>query len=335
MGFLKPFSNAPPGRISMKTIAFGATLATLIVSSAVASAKVPKIRVTVVENVPQTSSYSWQVAGRGSVSCYGSSCSSYYMPSNGGQATVHGAIVRLLLPDGRIVIARCMAKPDVAINIAYALAMLPASTMYRDCRMPDANSTIDAEFSRSNVKLFMQAPSIDGSGRFSSETYLVTGVLQPEPIAERPAQTETRPEMGSNAGAAISLSDAPTRLSSSSPAAQEEASNTAATSETQGLLPPQSPDTAKVTSQKETPEELAKLVLDGQASRCAVLTVPPHAVVYIDGIKEGMSPDAFILVKHGDTPRIITTTMNGYKTVDTPIVPDGTIVHVELIMEKQ
>jgi hypothetical protein len=334
MGFLKPFSNTPPGRKSMKAITFGATLATLIVSSAVASAKVPKIRVTVVENVPQTSSYSWQVAGRGSVSCYGSSCSSYYMPSNGGQATVHGAIVRLLLPDGRIVIARCMAKPDIAVNIGYALAMLPASTMYRDCRMPDANSTIDAEFSRSSVKLFMQAPSIDGSGRFSSETYLVTGVLQPEPIAERPAQTETRPEMGSNA-AAISLSGPPMRTPLSSPVAQEEASNTVARPETEGRLPPQSSDTAKVTSQKETPEELAKLVLDGQASRCAVLTVPPHAAVYIDGVREGMSPNAFILVKHGDTPRIITTTMNGYKTVDTPIVPDGTIVHVELIMEKQ
>jgi hypothetical protein len=125
------------------------------------------------------------------------------------------------------------------------------------------------------------------------------------------------------------------RVSSSSPAAQEEASNTVTTHKTEGLLPPQSSDTTKGTSREETPEELANLVLDGQASRCAVLTVPPHAAVYIDGIREGVSPNAFILVRHGDTPRIITTTMNGYKTVDTPIVPDGTIVHVELIMERQ
>ena len=51
-----------------------------------------------------------------------------------------------------------------------------------------------------------------------------------------------------------------------------------------------------------TPQELAQLVQQGQASRCAVITTPPGAEVYIDGNKAGVAPFAFALLKHEDTP---------------------------------
>jgi len=70
-------------------------------------------------------------------------------------------------------------------------------------------------------------------------------------------------------------------------------------------------------------QELAELVQKGQASRCAVVTVPPGAEVYVDGNKAGLSPLAFVLLKQGDTPRKITVKMTGYKTVEKAVVPDG------------
>lgn len=177
-------TNSDPYRklIALLAVALGSLSAT---------ADTIKLKVTVIENIPTTTSYDWQVAGRDSVSCYSSGCTSYFTPSNSGTASVNGAVLKLLLPDGRIVIAECSAKPDVAANLANSLAENQASTVYRDCRRPEVNSAIDAEFNRSQVKLFMQAPSIDGTGRKSSETYYITGVLQPN--ASRPVNSPAPP----------------------------------------------------------------------------------------------------------------------------------------------
>jgi len=82
-------------------------------------------------------------------------------------------------------------------------------------------------------------------------------------------------------------------------------------------------------------QELAELVQKGQASRCAVVTVPPGAEVYVDGNKAGLSPLAFVLLKQGDTPRKITVKMTGYKTVEKAVVPDGKIVPISLALEEQ
>jgi hypothetical protein len=87
--------------------------------------------------------------------------------------------LKLLLPDGRIVIAECVAKENTVADFLIAATGNEASTTYRSCKAPAANSTIDAEFNRSQVKLFMREPSIDGTGRMSSETYYIKGVLQP------------------------------------------------------------------------------------------------------------------------------------------------------------
>jgi hypothetical protein len=169
------------------------TLALLVVAlgSFSATADTIKLKVTVLENIPTTTSYDWQVSGKDTISCYSSGCTSYFTLPNSGTATVSGAVLKLLLPDGRIVIAECDAKPDVAANLANALAESQASTVYRNCRRPEANSTIDAEFNRSQVKLFIQAPSIDGTGKVSSETYYIEGVLQPN--ASQPANSPVPP----------------------------------------------------------------------------------------------------------------------------------------------
>jgi hypothetical protein len=85
----------------------------------------------------------------------------------------------------------------------------------------------------------------------------------------------------------------------------------------------------------QTPEEMAAEVQAGQASRCAVITNPPGAEIDIDGNKAGLSPMFFVLLKHGDTPRIITIKMDGYKTVEKEVVPDGRTIPLGLTLERE
>jgi hypothetical protein len=88
------------------------------------------------------------------------------------------------------------------------------------------------------------------------------------------------------------------------------------------------------TGHASTPQELAALVAKGQASRCAVITNPAGAEVYIDGNKGGVSPLVFVLLKQGDTPRTVTIKMAGYKTVEKQFVPDGKIIPISVTLEK-
>lgn len=84
-----------------------------------------------------------------------------------------------------------------------------------------------------------------------------------------------------------------------------------------------------------TPQELADLVKNAQASKCAVVTNPSGADVYVDGNRAGVSPLAFTLLRKGDTPRKITVSMRGYKTVEKEVVPDGKIIPMGLTLDKQ
>lgn len=140
------------------------------------------LQVTVIENVPTSNDYNWSVSGSSSVSCYGYSCSAYYNPPEGGTAQANGAVLKLLLSDGRIVIAECEMKPDNARNWINAIGSMNgsvASAVYRNCRVPESGSIIGAKFKGNNVKLFMREPSIDGTGKGYSETYWIRGVLEP------------------------------------------------------------------------------------------------------------------------------------------------------------
>jgi hypothetical protein len=84
-----------------------------------------------------------------------------------------------------------------------------------------------------------------------------------------------------------------------------------------------------------TPQELADLVQEGQASRLAVITNPSGAEIYVDGNKAGISPMATTLLRYGDTPRVITIKMSGYTTVEKSFVPDGKVIPIGLNLEKE
>jgi hypothetical protein len=103
------------------------------------------------------------------------------MPPRSGTENIKGAVLRLQRPDSSIVIAQCVAKGEVFLTMVLSAATQDVNSplIYRDCRIPDANSTVEAEFHRNSVKLFMRAPSVDGTGKVSSETYSIRGVLQP------------------------------------------------------------------------------------------------------------------------------------------------------------
>lgn len=84
-----------------------------------------------------------------------------------------------------------------------------------------------------------------------------------------------------------------------------------------------------------TPEELADLVKNGKASRCAVITTPPGAEIFVDGNKAGVSPLVFVLLRNGDAPRTLTIKLDGYRTVEKTMIPDGKIIPLGLTLEKE
>jgi hypothetical protein len=89
-----------------------------------------------------------------------------------------------------------------------------------------------------------------------------------------------------------------------------------------------------IDGKQSTPQQMADLVAQGNASRCAIVTTPAGAEVFIDGNKGGITPFIFVLIKR-DKPRIISIKMSGYKTVDKEIDPDGKTVPISLVLEKQ
>lgn len=83
-----------------------------------------------------------------------------------------------------------------------------------------------------------------------------------------------------------------------------------------------------------TPQENEELVKEGKASRCAFITNPSGAEIFIDGNKAGVTPFALVLVKL-DKPRVVTFKLVGYKTVEKEYDPDGKLIPVALTLEKE
>jgi hypothetical protein len=84
-----------------------------------------------------------------------------------------------------------------------------------------------------------------------------------------------------------------------------------------------------------SPEELAEMIKNGNASKCVIVTEPPGAEIYIDGFKAGVTPLVFALLKKGDAPRTIEVRMNGYRTIEKHLVPDGQLILLSSNLEKQ
>ena len=83
-----------------------------------------------------------------------------------------------------------------------------------------------------------------------------------------------------------------------------------------------------------TPKEQFSLIQAGQASRCGIETNPSGADIYVDSTKVGISPLGFLLLRKGDTPRVITIKLDGYKTVEKTFVPDGKVISIAVTLEK-
>ena len=83
-----------------------------------------------------------------------------------------------------------------------------------------------------------------------------------------------------------------------------------------------------------TKEEIAQAIKDGRASRCAIITDPPGAEVFIDGNKLGITPIVTNLMKR-DAPRTVTVKLAGYKTFEKQFEPDGKPIPLGLTLEKE
>ena len=84
----------------------------------------------------------------------------------------------------------------------------------------------------------------------------------------------------------------------------------------------------------KTPEGMAQLVLEGRASRTAIVTIPAGAEIYVDGNKGGVTPTVFVLLKR-DNPRVVTIKLPVYKTVEKTLSPDGKPIPLGIPLEKE
>jgi PEGA domain len=79
-----------------------------------------------------------------------------------------------------------------------------------------------------------------------------------------------------------------------------------------------------------------ELISRGQASYTSIVSSPPGAQVLVDGQFAGTTgsiPVTFLLIRHGDTPRIITIRRDGYKPYEQQIVPVGTPILITATLE--
>lgn len=314
--------------------------------------------VQVIENIPVNSSYEWNVDGHATTTCYSSGCSSYFRPARSGTANVQGAILKLLLPDGRIVVARCLAKTDL---LTYMGAMTGGPVLCRDCRIPEPGLTLQADFYRSTVKLFMQAPSIDDSGKKFTETYYIKGILKPAsstkpassssvrsyvpvPAAPVPASPNASTEMRSDFQPAVATTNHDVSRNQSTPGAKQITPSRLAfeiNREIQDRTDFGLELQANMAESKsmEFPADAVNSPEQNEqnASNCLIVTQPDGAAIALDGTKIGQSPLFFRLESRGSTGRVITVTKDGYITVTKSYHPDGKDlrIDVELVRRDQ
>ena len=155
-----------------KTVMLVAVVIVFFVLASQAQKK--KMPVQIVNRQSSATEYTYTVPGYATSNCSASvysntasaNCVASSAPSSSGSYSVHGATLSLLLPDGRIVVVNCNAKPN--------WTDWNHPTTYRGCREPMTN-TIDAEFDGDNAKLEWPV-SIDGKKK-QSETYKIIGIL--------------------------------------------------------------------------------------------------------------------------------------------------------------
>ena len=165
----------------------------------------------------------------------------------------------------------------------------------------------------------------DDTGQHHALNYDFAQFVRDVPFSGKSAQAASEPP--SQAVATSETGDSShSATSPSAPMPSETTKQVLANSET-GKSSPAAAAALADAGHVLTPEEMAGQVQAGQASKCAVITNPPGAEIYVDGNKAGLSPMVFVLLKKGDTPRIVTIKMGGYKTVEKGSFQMETLFH--------
>jgi hypothetical protein len=73
----------------------------------------------------------------------------------------------------------------------------------------------------------------------------------------------------------------------------------------------------------EKVQRMSALIRNKEASYCSAQTTPAGAQITIDGEVVGVTPFAFVLIRHSDIPRTIIFSMPGHQSVIEKKVPDG------------
>ncbi len=70
----------------------------------------------------------------------------------------------------------------------------------------------------------------------------------------------------------------------------------------------------------------------GQASRCAVLSTPSGATVYVDGLNVGVTPLHFFLLRT-DKPRTVAVKLEGYQAFEQHYIPNGKTIPIDVRLQ--
>jgi hypothetical protein len=155
-------------------------IALLLVSSAFASEPKPgaaPVKVTVVATTP-AAAYRWVGSGNGPVPCMGAQCEHYFLQVQEGYPTAD-IVLRLVMPDSRIVVVGCYAKEVLGVN--YAIQLVNGSDadvpIRRVCGAPPPGVLTDAVFNGNDVRLTV--PGTTKTGQPLTEMYHIKGFLEP------------------------------------------------------------------------------------------------------------------------------------------------------------
>jgi hypothetical protein len=152
-----------------KTMFLSLMIATL---TAIPTLAKNKTAVRIISETDTTSTYVVATPGSQSANCTGGTssvnCTGMTLPAIARNMDVRGHVLYLQLPDKRVVVASCDAKPNWTDW---------HQGMYRDCRLPVVDS-VEAEISGDRVKLIWSV-SLDGK-KTQNETYKILGVLLPK-----------------------------------------------------------------------------------------------------------------------------------------------------------
>ena len=95
-------------------------------------------------------------------------------------------------------------------------------------------------------------------------------------------------------------------------------------------------DLVPASAQDKSSAHDQELVSAGQESYTSIASIPPGAQIFVDGVLGGTTgsiPVMFFLLRHGDTPRVITIKRDGYELYEQKIVPNGSPILITAVLK--